>query len=86
MSIKCLILFCFIYLSGKYQPSTVTHRLGHSLEFVTNVATRLKNQDHRRDIPFFVVNERFKRYGRTVTELSNETMKKFIEGSLAISE
>ncbi|MBI3486093.1 NAD(+) synthase [Candidatus Daviesbacteria bacterium] len=69
----------------RYQPSTVAKRLGHSLEFVSSLATRIKDQDHRRDIPFFVVNDRFKKYPRAVKSRTNEEMQGFMKDSLAIA-
>lgn len=50
-----LVLF-MIYDLG-YQPGQVAEKLGHSIRFVDGVARRLKRQNHRRQVPNFVISD-----------------------------
>lgn len=68
----------------KYQPSTVAKLLKHNPEFVHQIAIRINNQDHRRDTPYFVFNDRRKPTPRSNQNVSNLLMLKTLANSLAV--
>jgi len=61
----------------KRSPEKVAEKLGHSLQFVKNVDTRIHNQDHRRRVPYFAVNDHELKTSRTIKGKSNKYFEKY---------
>jgi len=62
------------------QPGRIARKLGHSQEFIENVYERVRNQDHRREHPFFVVDDKKGKTKRTVKSRPNRDFKKYMSG------
>ena len=67
-----------------YKPLTIVKRLGHSKSFAENIYKKIKEQEHRRNVPFFGVVDRKASIKRTPKEISNEDIERFIEDGYGI--
>ncbi|MBI2670668.1 hypothetical protein HYX18_01655 [Candidatus Woesearchaeota archaeon] len=56
----------------KLEPSEVARRLGHSKSFVDKVARRIRNQDHRRRIPFFCLEDKIETTKSSIESIPQE--------------
>lgn len=73
------------YLFDKhYRPRTVARRLGHSATFINRVSEKIEAQGHRRNIPYFALNDRYKFDRRADPSVSNRAMLSALEYSMAI--
>lgn len=74
----------YLVNNKKYRPLTIVKRLGHSKSFAENVYKKVKEQEHRRSIPFFGVRDRHISLKRTPEDISNVEMERFIENRYGI--
>lgn len=70
----------------KMKPPAIARRLGHSLSFVEKVHQRIKNQDNRRNIPYFAITNTSKRVKTSFQDPTQEEMRKLVDESLIRDE
>lgn len=76
------ILHCLF--DKRYRPRTVARRLGHSVDFINRVSRKIEDQEHRRNIPYFAFNDRYRIDRRANLGVSNREMLNALGYSLAI--
>ncbi|NOZ81620.1 MAG: hypothetical protein GXO63_00510, partial [Candidatus Micrarchaeota archaeon] len=62
----------------KLDPIVVSKMFGHSLKFVKKVYRRIKNQEHRRKIPWFALNDRVVKLERFIKEMDNKELERYL--------
>lgn len=68
----------FHIFDKKMRPAEIAHKLGHSQKFVERVHQRVRNQDHRRNHPYFALNDKRGIITRTIVDKPNKDFKKYI--------
>jgi len=63
----------------KLKPEEIIGKTGHSLEFLKNLYKRVRNQDHRREHPFFSITDKEGESERTVTSRPNSDFERYME-------
>ena len=71
----------YLVYRKKYTPKMLVKELGHSQEFSEKIHDVVRKQDHRRAIPYFKFLDRRYYIRRTVTEISNEELREWLESS-----
>ncbi len=76
----------YLIYRKNYTPEKLAKELGHSLEFSKRIYEVVKKQDHRRSIPYFKILDHRFYIRRTVTEISNEELREWIDNSFCFND
>ncbi len=75
----------YLLFERRLSPQSASASLGHSFEVTNSIAQRLASQTHRRDIPFFTVHDRYKKYPRNTPTIDNQTMRQLFSQSFDLT-